>query len=80
MFAASDTIAAATVRTYFFRNDRSTAVPQLMRYDAAGGPDTPVIDHIVYGRFEYFGDPEPPWPAVVAAGPAGARHLWTDAA
>jgi prepilin-type N-terminal cleavage/methylation domain-containing protein len=68
LFAAGDTIAAATARTYYFRNDRSTGVPQLMRYDAAGGSDTPVIDHIVYGRFEYFGDPEPPSPAVVGAG------------
>ena len=75
VFKAGDTIAAATARAYFFRDDRATGVPQLMRYDAAGGPDTPVIDHIVYGRFEYFGDPEPPWPAVVAVGePARATY------
>jgi len=75
VFAAGDTIAAATARTYFFRDDRSTGVPQLMRYDAGGGPDTPVIDHIAYGRFEYFGDPEPPWPALVPAGePARATY------
>jgi len=75
VFAAGDTIAVTTARTYYFRDDRSTGVPQLMRYDAAGGPDTPVIDHIVFGRFEYFGDPEPPSLAVVAAGePARATY------
>jgi len=68
LFPAGDVVAAATARTYFFRDDRSTGIPQLMRYDAANGSDTPVVDHIVSGRFEYFGDAAPPSPAVVAAG------------
>jgi hypothetical protein len=31
-----------------------------MRYDAAGGADVPVVDHIASVQFEYVGDPDPP--------------------
>ena len=68
VFAVGDPVAVTTARTYFFRDDRSSGLPQLMRYDAAGGADTPVVDHIVSGRFEYFGEAEPPSLAVVAPG------------
>jgi type II secretory pathway pseudopilin PulG len=55
-------IAEITVRTYFFREDRATGLPQLMRYDAAGGGDIPVVDHVAQFSVEYFGDAEPPLP------------------
>jgi prepilin-type N-terminal cleavage/methylation domain-containing protein len=68
VFGAGDVIAEATARTYFFRDDRSTGVPQLMRYDAAGGADVPVVDHVVAFHVDYFGDAEPPAVSVTAAG------------
>jgi hypothetical protein len=67
-FAVGDTLAEATARTYFFRDDRTAGLPQLMRYDAAGGADAPVVDHVVSVHIDYFGDAEPPTPSVTAAG------------
>ena len=58
--AASTAIAEVTARTYFFRDDRVSGFAQLMRYDAAGGADVPVIEHVADLRFEYFGDADPP--------------------
>lgn len=47
-------------RTFFLKDDRASPTPQLARYDAAGGADVPVVDHVAALRFEYFGDAEPP--------------------
>lgn len=58
--ATDSTIAEATTRAYFFREDRGTGATQLMRYDAAGGADVPVLDHIVNLQFAYSGEAEPP--------------------
>ena len=61
VFAPGTTmLVAATMRIYFLKDDRSSSVPQLVRYDGAGGADVPVVDHVAALRFEYFGEPEPP--------------------
>jgi hypothetical protein len=62
--AGTALIAEATIRTYFFRDDRLLGYAQLLRYDDGGGGDVPVVDHIASLALEYFGDPDPP--AVVA--------------
>lgn len=59
-FAAGDVIAEATVRTYLFKDAPAGGVPQIVRYDAAGGADVPVVDHVASVQFEYMGDPDPP--------------------
>ena len=59
-FAAGDVIAEATVRTYLFKDAPAGGVPQIMRYDAAGGADVPVVDHVASVEFEYVGEPDPP--------------------
>lgn len=53
-------IAEVMVRTYFLKDDVASGFAQLMRYDAAGGADVPVVEHIVGLRFEYFGVADPP--------------------
>jgi hypothetical protein len=58
--AGESAIAEITVRNYFYRDDRSTGTPQLMRYDAASGGDVPVIDHVAAFQVDYYGDAEPP--------------------
>jgi hypothetical protein len=63
--AGTSVIAEVTARTYFFRDDRTTGFPQLMRYDAANGGDIPVVDHVTAFSAEYFGEAEPP---IVIAG------------
>lgn len=69
VFAPSDTIlAATTTRSYLLRDDRVSATPQLVRYDAAGGADVPVVDHVAALRFDYFGEAEPP--SLVPGAPA----------
>lgn len=46
-----------TQHTYWL--DAGAAVPRLMHYDGRE-TDSPVIDHVVDLRFDYFGDPRPP--------------------
>jgi len=58
--AGDAAIAEATFRTYQFKDDRTTGVAQLVRYDGAAASDQPVIDHIVGLGFQYFGDADPP--------------------
>lgn len=58
--AGESVIAETTMRTYFFRDDRATGLPQLMRYDAAGGGDIPVVDHVAAFSVDYYGEAEPP--------------------
>ncbi len=66
VFAPAETmITAATTRSYFLKEDQTSSTPQLVRYDAAGGADVPVVDHVAALRFDYFGEAEPP---VVVAG------------
>jgi hypothetical protein len=61
IFPAGESVMAETiVRTYFFRDDRVTGLPQLMRYDAAAGGDIPVVDHVAAFSVEYYGEAEPP--------------------
>jgi hypothetical protein len=47
------------MRTYYFRDERTTGLPQLVRYDGAGGGDIPVVDHVAAFAVEYFGEAEP---------------------
>lgn len=58
--ADETTIAEITARTYFFRADGTSGLPQLMRYDAADGADIPVVDHVAALNIEYYGDAEAP--------------------
>ncbi|MEQ1728207.1 MAG: prepilin-type N-terminal cleavage/methylation domain-containing protein [Vicinamibacterales bacterium] len=61
VFAPGGTVlTAATTRSYFLKEDRTSSTPQLVRYDAAGGADVPVVDHVAALRFDYFGEAEPP--------------------
>lgn len=53
-------LTVATTRSYALKEDRTSATPQLVRYDAAGGADVPVVDHVAALRFDYFGEAEPP--------------------
>ena len=50
----------ASSETFYLKSDRRADLFQLMRYDGAGGPDVPVLDHVVGLSFEYLGDPDPP--------------------
>ena len=68
--AGETSIAEATVRTYFLKNDPASGLSQLMRYDGAGSADEPVVEHLVGLRFEYLGDAEPP-AVVFGTGPPG---------
>jgi hypothetical protein len=49
--------------TYLLRPDPVTRALQLVRYDGSR-TERPVIDNVVDGQFDYFGDPAPPraWP------------------
>lgn len=58
--AATTAIAEATSRTYFLKEDPGSQLPQLTRYDGAGGGDVPVVSHVVSLGFEYFGEAEAP--------------------
>lgn len=60
--ASESTIAEAVVRTYMFKDDNAAGFARLARYDAAGGADVPVIDHVVDVQFQYLGEAEPPTP------------------
>ncbi len=57
---AATLLTAATTRSYFLKEDRTSSTPQLVRYDTAAGADVPVVDHVAALRFDYFGDAEPP--------------------
>lgn len=60
VYPAGDTlIAEVTTRTYFLKDDPSAGGPQLMRYDAAGAADAPVVEHLARLQFEYLGEAEP---------------------
>jgi hypothetical protein len=70
VFAPVDTmLTGVTTRNYLLKEDLASSTPQLVRYDAAGGADVPVVDHVAALRFDYFGDAEPPAlvPGVAAA-------------
>ena len=73
--AASTPIAEATSRTYFLKEDPGSDLPQLTRYDGAGGGDVPVVSQVVALAFEYLGEAEAP---VVVGGidPALARTTY----
>ena len=61
--------AGPTSRTYYLRDDPSTEVPQLMRYDGIE-TDSPVVDHLVELDFAFFDDSQTPLdPAVLQDGP-----------
>ena len=62
---ATSTIAVASSRTYFLKEDAAANAPQLTRYEGGGGADVPVVSHVVSLTFEYFGEAEAP--AVLAA-------------
>ena len=69
---SESTLAEATVRTYMFKDDPASGFARLVRYDAAGGSDVPVIDHIVDVQFEYLGEAQPPSP-VLGTDPVAPR-------
>ena len=58
--AATTRLVESTSRTFYLRADPRADLFQLMRYDGAGGPDVPVLDHVVGLSFVYLGDPDPP--------------------
>lgn len=61
VFAPGQTmVTVVTTRSYFLKEDRTSSTPQLVRYDATGGADVPVVDHVAALRFDYFGEAEPP--------------------
>ena len=62
--AVESTIAEAAVRTYMFKDDPAVGFARLVRYEAAGGSDVPVIDHVVDVQFQYLGEGEPPAPVL----------------
>ena len=70
--AAESTIAEAAVRTYMFKDDPAAGFARLVRYEAAGGSDVPVIDHLVDVQFQYLGEGEPPAP-VLGTDPVAPR-------
>lgn len=49
-------LAVVNLRTYFLKTDRAASLPQLVRYDGAGGADVPVVDHVAALAFELLGD------------------------
>ena len=70
--AAESTIAEAAVRTYMLKDDPASGFARLVRYEAAGGSDVPVIDHLVDLQFQYLGEGEPPTP-VLGTDPVAPR-------
>ena len=70
--AAESTIAEAALRTYMFKDDPAAGFARLVRYEAAGGSDVPVVDHIVDVQFQYLGEGEPPSP-VLGSDPVAPR-------
>jgi hypothetical protein len=60
VYPSGSRIAQVLSRTYFLTTNPTTNVDQLMRADGDGGPDVPVVDHVVGLSFEYYGDPQPP--------------------
>ena len=72
-YRAGSRIVSAIVRSYFLKADEATDTFQLMRDEGNGGPEVPVVDHIVRLRFEYFGEPSNGsaalLPAVLTDGP-----------
>ena len=61
-------------RTYYLRRDPVMNADQLMRADGNGGPDVPVVDHVVGLTFEYYGDPQPP---ALHGASLGLAAAWT---
>ena len=70
--AAASIIAEAVVRTYMVKDDAAAGFARLVRYEAAGGADVPVIDHVVDVQFQYLGEGEPPSP-VLGTDPVAPR-------
>lgn len=60
VYPSGSPLVPISVRTYYLRPASGARPPQLVKYEGGDGPDSPVVDHVVGLRFEYFGDPEPP--------------------
>ena len=58
--AGTSRLVEASSETFYLKSDPRADLFQLMRYEGAGGPDVPVLDHVVGLSFEYLGDPDPP--------------------
>lgn len=60
VYPIGSTAVPVSVRSYYLRPASGARPPQLVKYEGGDGPDSPVVDHVVGLRFDYFGDPEPP--------------------
>ena len=58
-FAAGSHIVEVENHTYSLKSDDSAGTYQLMHGDGSGA-DTPVVDHVVALRFDYYGEGQPP--------------------
>ncbi len=74
VYPAGSTLMPVSIRTYYLRPASGTRPSQLVRYEGGAGPDSPVVDHVVALRFEYFGAPEPPRMRRALSDPVGP---WT---
>jgi len=59
-FPPGSRIVEAENHTYSLRSDDSAGTYQLMHDDGTGRVDTPVVDHVVELRFDYYGEGQPP--------------------
>lgn len=59
-FPAGSHLVEAENHAYFLKSDDSAGTYQLMHDDGAGSADTPVVDHVVALRFDYYGEGQPP--------------------
>jgi hypothetical protein len=73
-YAVGAYVTEVVAMTYWWKNDATNEVYQLMKYDGYQ-TDLPVVDNVVKLSFEYFGEPGPPVLRKALTDPKGP---WTN--